>query len=62
MEFRFIDDAVDLDHELLSLTNRRHTIEAKSAECALYCTALGVEDFRLQTDIDNDAGHGRSKW
>ena len=35
-------------------------VEAEAAEGPLDGSALGVEDLRLEHDVDDDAGHGRS--
>ena len=46
--------------EALALADVDDAVEAQARQCALHRLALGVEDLRLEHDVDHDAGHGHS--
>jgi hypothetical protein len=51
---------INLDHELLALTDVSDPRQAQAPEGSLNSSPLGVEDLRLEHDVDDDAGHGLS--
>ena len=57
-----VDRPLDLQFESLSLTDVGDPLEAETRQCALHRLALGVEDLRLEHDVDYDACHWHSRW
>ncbi len=56
-----VDRPVHLQLEALSLTYVGDALEAEARQCALHRLALGVEDLRLEHDVDYDACHWHSR-
>lgn len=54
---RVVKRAGHLDLEVLALPHRRHLGVAQPAERTENRLTLGVEDFRLQHDVNDDTGH-----
>jgi hypothetical protein len=52
---------VNLEFESLSLTYVGDALETEARQCTLHRLALGVEDLRLEHDVDYDACHWHSR-
>ena len=53
---------VNFQFETLSLTYVRDPFETQARQRTLDRLALGVEDLRLEHDVDYDACHWHSRW
>ncbi|GAB2874018.1 hypothetical protein GCM10027074_47250 [Streptomyces deserti] len=56
-----VDRPVNFQFESLSLADVRDPFETQPRQCALHRLALGVEDLRLEHDVDYDACHWHSR-
>ncbi|GAA0943491.1 hypothetical protein GCM10009574_041060 [Streptomyces asiaticus] len=57
-----IDRALHLEFKALALADVGDPLETEAGQCSLHRLALGVEDLRLEHDVDYDACHWHSRW
>ncbi|GAA1720904.1 hypothetical protein SANT12839_051830 [Streptomyces antimycoticus] len=57
-----VDRALHLEFKALALTDIGDPLETEAGQCSLHRLALGVEDLRLEHDVDYDACHWHSRW
>src|SRR5712691_1608907 len=55
-----VEPVLDLEFEVLALTDVAYPDDAEPAKRAHYRLTLGVQDLGLEHDVDDHAGHGYS--
>src|SRR3954466_844302 len=57
LQLGLVGSAIDVEHEVLALTDAADAVVAEAPQCAQHRLPLRVGDLRLQDDVDDHPGH-----